>query len=88
MKRLNQISCYKLTPTDRIGVYLVTLERLHNTTYGCPRYKAVIIANIDDPDIRSYYNAVYTFTGHYMSDRQEAQWILDEFIKEQLKNQK
>ncbi len=84
-RRLNAISAYKFEVLR--STYIVTLEQLKNTPYGAPRYKAVIICNITE-DFISYYNAVYTFTGHYISGRQEAQYILEEFIKEKLKKQK
>lgn len=85
MKRLNQIHAYKFKV--KRAVYIVTLEHLKNDIYGCPRYKAVIICNTAE-NLPSYYNAVYTFRGHYWTDKDEAQYILDEFIKESLKDQK
>lgn len=59
----------------RIDNYIITLESLKNTVNGNPRFKAVIIALEDGTT--NYYNAVYTFHGHYMNRAQEAAWILD-----------
>ena len=86
-KRLNQISAYEITGTK--GAYTVALERLHNTASGCPRFKAVIIKHeenkagkLDFQDGRSLYNAVYTFNGHYYSEKTEAAWIVEEYESE------
>ena len=82
VNRMNQISAYELTGNK--GAYTVAIERLHNTPSGCPRFKAVIIKHEENEtgkmsfeDGRSLYNAVYSFNGHYYSERQEAQWILN-----------
>lgn len=86
-KRMNQISAYEITGTK--GAYTVALERLHNTPSGCPRFKAVIIKHEENKagklsfeHGRSLYNAVYTFNGHYLSEKQEADWIVCEYEKE------
>ena len=67
--RKNMIDAFK------IDNYIVTLESLKNTYSGNPRFKAVII-KVED-GTTNFYNAVYTFTGHYMSRAQEAAWIVD-----------
>ena len=96
IKRKNQISCYYIT--GQAGAYFVTMERLHNTPSGCPKFRAVIIEMrdnhagiIDLEDGASYWNAVYDFTGHYYSERQEAQWIVNYYEesthKEDLKSE-
>ena len=84
IKRMNQISAYELTGTK--GAYTVIIERLHNTPSGGPRFKAVIIKHEEDKagkmsfqDGRSLYNAVYTFNGHYYSEKTEAAWILETY---------
>ena len=86
-KRLNMISAYEITGTK--GAYTVTLERLHNTPSGCPRFKAVIIKHEENKsgkmsfeDGRSLYNAVYTFSGHYLSECQEARLIVGQYEQE------
>lgn len=86
IKRLNQINAYEITGLK--GAYTVALERLHNTPSGCPRFKAIIIKHetnnegkLSFEDQRSLYNAVYTFWGHYSSERTEAAWIVGEYEK-------
>lgn len=87
IRRLNQISAYELTGIK--GAYTVVIERLHNTPSGGPRFKAVIIKHeankagkLSFEDGRGLYNAVYTFTGHYYSEKAEATWILDQYENE------
>ena len=78
-KRQNNRTSYRV---NSIYHYIVTLERLANTTYGNPRYEAIII-NIDNEDIYlcSY---VYRFTGHYMDETSEAKWIVEHHESEVL----
>lgn len=56
--------------------YIVTLKQLKNTNTGCPRYEAVIVEGVNHFQEKSMSNAVYTFTGHYLCEREEARWIL------------
>lgn len=77
-KRHYQIDAFKIE-TNR-GNHIVTIEHLKNDTYGNPRYKAVII--FTEEDTNNYYNAVYTFTGHYLSRFEEAKWIVNYYEKE------
>ena len=72
IKRQNQIDAFSVSTDTRD--YIVTLERLNNDRNGNPRYKAVIIFTEDGAT--SYYNAVYTFTGHYRGERSEAEYIV------------
>lgn len=55
--------------------YLVTLTRLKNTYCGQPRYEASIIKT----DVLGSYigTFVYRFTGHYMSEIDEARFIVE-----------
>lgn len=63
------------------GFYIVTLQKIKNASYGAPRYEAVIIYTGPDRGMdRSGYK--YRFTGHYYSERQEAEWILEQHLKE------
>ena len=78
-KRQNQIDVFRINFANR--EHIVTLERLKNDVNGNPRYKAVICFIDAEPAI-SFYNAVYTFTGHYLSAYGEAQWIVDYYEKE------
>lgn len=72
MRKPKTSSCHKIASIDH--TYYVIMERLKNTTYGQPRWKATIIR--EDVDI--YETAyTYTFQGHYMSELMEAMWILD-----------
>ena len=68
-RQLNQIDAFK------VDDYVVTLERLKNTVDGCPKFKAVVI-HIEEGS-KDFYNAVYTFHGHYMNNDKEAAWIVD-----------
>lgn len=77
MKRLNQISCYKIDTSKHH--YIVTLERLNNTSSGTPRFKAIIMIYSDSGVVNSLYNAVYTFNGHYMNELGECEWIVNQF---------
>lgn len=77
MKRLNQVTALKIEAQGK--QHLVILERLKNDYYGCPRYKATIVFLADDAT--EYASAVYTFKGHYMSDKQEAEFIINEHYK-------
>lgn len=77
-KRHYQIDAFKIS-TEKTNC-IVTLEHIKNDTYGNPRYKAVIIFTDEDTD--NYYNAVYTFKGHYLSKKDEAEWIVAYHEKE------
>lgn len=78
-KRKNQIDAFKVK-TNR-GNHIVTLEHLKNDRNGNPRYKAVIIFTEAEEE-KEYYNAVYTFTGHYLGRFEEAKWIVNYYEKE------
>lgn len=77
-KRQYQIDAFQIS-TEKKN-YIVTLEHFKNDTNGAPRYKAVII--FTEPNAKSYYNAVYTFTGHYLNSFGEAKWIVEYYEKE------
>lgn len=77
-KRQYQIDAFKIN-TERNN-YVVTLEHLKNDINGNPRYKAVIV--VIEKDTEFYYNAVYTFSGHYLCGYGEAQWIVEYYEKE------
>ena len=74
MKRLTTYTTHLLAHEGR--PYIVTLTRIHNDVNGNPRFEAVI-TNHDVMLSDGYANAYrYRFTGHYMAERQEAEWIL------------
>jgi len=76
VRRLNNIDVIEF------GFYTVTLQRIKNGQYGTPRYEAVIIYTGPDRGMdRGGYK--YRFTGHYYSERQEAEWILEQHLKEE-----
>ena len=77
-KRQYQIDAFQISTEKRN--YIVTLEHLKNDTNGTPRYKAVII--FPEQNEKSLYNAVYTFTGHYLGSFGEATWIVEYYEKE------
>jgi hypothetical protein len=69
--RRDNRATYRVTTTKH---WLVTLERLHNTYCGNPRFEA-ILTNIDgESDFIGSF--VYRFTGHYYSELDEAKWIV------------
>ena len=76
-KRQNQIDSIIIEKEGK--KHLVTLERLKNDVNGNPRYKAVI--SFLEDGITSLYNAVYTFSGHYMGAKDEALWIVEYYYK-------
>lgn len=55
-------------------VYYVTLQRLENNYNGNPRYEATII-NTDAAIDNYILSRVYRFTGHFLGDNNEAEWI-------------
>lgn len=61
--------------------WLVTLKRIKNTLSGAPKYEATII-NIGPQRGMDRAASVYTFTGHYYSERMEAEFILEHHLKE------
>lgn len=76
VRRLNNIDVVEF------GFYTVTLQRIKNGQYGTPRYEATIIYTGPDRGMdRSGYK--YRFTGHYYSERQEAEFILNEHLKKE-----
>ena len=77
IKRQNQIDAFSVSTETRN--YIVTLERLNNDRNGNPRYKAVII--FIEENTTNYFNAVYTFTGHYCGERSEAEYIVKYYEK-------
>ena len=77
-KRQYQIDAFQIK-TNR-GNHIVTLEHLKNDRNGNPRYKAVII--FTEEETKEYYNAVYSFTGHYLGRFEEAKWIVNYYEKE------
>lgn len=67
--------------TDRAR-YAVTLERLGNTTAGCPRFKATIIVIEvfgEEKPFGSFYSVGYTFKGHYSRDIDECRFIVEAY---------
>lgn len=75
VRRLNNIDVIEF------GFYTVTLQRIKNGQYGTPRYEAVIIYTGEDRGMdRVGYR--YRFNGHYYNERQEAEWILEQHLKE------
>ena len=83
IKRQYQIDAFQISTEKRN--YIVTLEHLKNDTNGTPRYKAVII--FPEQNENSFYNAVYTFSGHYLGRFGEAKWIVEYYEKEIEKTQ-
>lgn len=59
------VSTYKFNDT------IVILENIKNTRDGNPRFRAIVV------DINTLENHIIKFTGHYMTNQGEAQWIYD-----------
>lgn len=56
--------------------YAVTLTRIRNDVCGNPRFEAVV-TRLESLNGRAGLacSYVYAFTGHYMDDQMEADWI-------------
>lgn len=80
IKRLNSKSIYDVI-TER-GTYKVLLSPLKNTSSGQPRFEATIIAMNINGEPNGLYNAVYKFTGHYLGDYGECEWIVKHYEEE------
>lgn len=80
VKRLTLKSIYDVI-TER-GKYKVLLSYLKNTTIGQPRYEAIIIAMDINGQLNGLHNAVYRFTGHYLGDYGECEWIVKHYEEE------
>ena len=83
IKRQYQIDAFQISTEKRN--YIVTLEHLKNDVNGNGRYKAVII--FPEQNEKSFYNAVYTFSEHYLGRLGEAKWIVEYYEKETEKAQ-
>jgi len=83
MRRRYNKNTYKVN-TDR-GRYAVTLDRLKNGVNGNPRFSANVLVlevfgeRMDDSFI---FTANYTFNGHYMSEIDEARFIVEHYEDE------
>lgn len=82
MKRLNMISAYRrrIEVNGQEREYIVTIERLKNTASGGERFKAIIIAYNETDN--GFFNAVYTFKGHYCGEQGEVDFILNRYLEE------
>lgn len=72
-KRFDNKNTYLVERDER--KYAVTLSRIKNDVNGNPRFEALIT---DLEDLASGYSTTYTyrFSGHHMSNKNEAMWIL------------
>ena len=75
VKRLNNVDVIEFAE------YTVVLERIKNTASGSPRYEATIIYTGPDRGMNRT-GRKYRFTGAYLSERQEAEYILSEHLKQ------
>ena len=57
--------------------YKVLLERIKNSSSGNPRFEATIISESEDVNAC----ARFRFSGQYTAEREEAEFILGEFLK-------
>lgn len=75
IKRKDNLITYILSKDDKD--YQIILRHLRNTPAGCPRYEAFITEPYHHSSSCLLLTYVYTFTGHYLSERDEASMILD-----------
>lgn len=76
-RRNNNRSTYR-HETSR-AAYLVTLERLNNTTSGTPKYNAnvIVLEVFGEPHTgNTYYTPNYTFSGWYRGDEDAVSYIV------------
>lgn len=73
-KRFDNKNTYLVERNGR--KYAVTLSRVNNDVNGNPLFEALIT---DLEAIASGYSTTYTyhFSGHYMDNQGEAEWIVD-----------
>ena len=73
IKRLDNVDVVEFSE------YLVILKKINNLDCGTPRFEATItyIGNDRGMDRAGY---VYRFTGHYSSERMEAEYILNHHL--------
>lgn len=74
-KRIDNKATYKVTTNK--GVYFVTLTHLKNDINGGLRYEANIIKNTATGNDNYMTTFCYRFTGHYMGDAGEANWVVN-----------
>ena len=81
VRQRDNVAVYKVISKNTGAKYYVELLRLDNNYYGNPRYEAHII-RVDFLEECDYCGAhVFRFTGHYMSEQDECDWIVDYFEK-------
>ena len=61
--------------------WTVVLEKIKNSPSGAPRYEATVIYDGQDRGMDRAATK-YRFTGHYYSEREEAEFILEHHLKE------
>lgn len=82
MRRKNNRNSYRIT-TPRAN-YAVTLDRIRNDASGNPRFEAnILVLNVfgEEMDSTFIYTPVFTFSGHYSGDEEEARWIVNQYEK-------
>lgn len=60
----------------------MNLDKLKNTDAGQPRFKATVITlqvRGEEPPEGEFFTSVWQFLGHYLSDRDEAKWIVERY---------
>lgn len=83
IRQKDNAGVYKVETDSR--KYYVELIRLQNNYYGTPRFEAHII-RVDSIEQYDYCGAiVYRFNGHYLTDMEEAKFIVDYHEKKILK---
>ena len=84
MKPSNAFLFSKVVPGLGKSQYCVILKKLHNDVNGNCRYEATIV-DVDELlwpfDTRALETDRFKFTGHSQTERYEAEWALDEYLK-------
>ena len=71
------------TTTYLVNGYAVTLTRLRNDINGNPRYQAELIPLDNLTKYGSSCAIRYTFTGHFLSEKGEAERVVEYHIQSQ-----
>ncbi len=84
MKPANAFLFSKVVPGLGKSQYCVILKKLHNDVNGNCRYEATIV-DVDELlwpfDTRPLETDRFKFTGHSQTEKYEAEWALDEYLK-------
>lgn len=87
VKKLQPLNVFHLRRSDErlsTHVYFVILKSLPNDVNGNKRYEALAFGPNDPVEgtpLEQPYGHRIRFTGHCMSEKDEAEWVLDYLLK-------